>query len=541
MRSMITTIYQDKQIQKLLENGGETYTRQQFNDIFMTKISRDNAATYLFASDGRLYGYNINYTNYDNDYKNTIEYRKSAQNNDKLSWVTTNHISIVSSLFPEDTKNRFGIVMIMKDFDSMNEVGMVVMTFKESDIFDVYNKLKITENSYEFIVDEDGNIVSHKDKLLLGKKAILYQGIKDKLYKSENGSFTTTINNEDCLVIFDTLNTTNWKLIYIIPRNELLKDIDLLKNIFLVIIALCSAVSIPIMLLISRSISKPIEDIKSLMIKFGEGDLSIKIHRYNDRTDEVGVLATEFNSMITQINSLIKNNYHNEIKKKEAEMEALQAQINPHFLYNTLDCINFTARKYKVKQICDMVLALGDLMRISIRKDRNMITVKEEIDYIQNYMTIQKIRYRDKLNLQINIDEALYDFIIPKLIIQPMIENAVVHGIEEKVGVGTIILNGYNDGKDVLFEIVDDGVGLDEELINNMLKINLLEYENLNNNGPIMESTNTDRKKGCSNIGLLNVDMRIKLVYGKNYGISVESRKNKGTKVTIRLPLKVTG
>lgn len=537
MRSMVEVVYQDRPTQKFLAQNSDIYTRQQYNDIIMSKMTWYNAvASYLFSSDGRVYGYNMTYTDTDLNYKTLPEYKKSKESN-RIVWISTNHVGIGSRLIPEDIKNRFGIAVTIKDFDSMNEVGFMEINFKESEIFNVYNKIKMTDNSYGFILDEDGNIVSHPIKSLLGTKSEFYPQLKNKVYNSLNGSFSFRDNNASYLVIYDTLQANGWKLVFILPNKDLVKDIDLIRNTFLVIVIIGSLISVLLALVISRSISRPISDIISVMTRFGKGDLSARIEKYNNRTDEVGVLANEFNSMIKQINLLIKNNYHNEIKKKEAEMEALQAQINPHFLYNTLDSINFIARKYKVDEISRMVIALGDLMRISIRKDFYVITVRDEVNYIQNYMTIQSIRYKDKFSLEINIDNDVYDVMIPKLILQPIIENALVHGIEEKVGKGTIRLNGYKIANNLVFEVIDDGVGMEESVVNEMLKNNILEYENMTEKGLIVENLGNNKKKG-SNIGLLNVDMRLKIAFGKEFGLSVQSKIGEGTKVTVRLPLR---
>jgi two-component system, sensor histidine kinase YesM len=536
MKSNIELVYQDRVTQKFL-GGNNNYTRQQYNDIIMTKISPQNAtATYLFSREEMIYGYNINYIDTDFNYRYTIEYRKCKANNDKITWITTNHLSIGSKLIPENDKDRLCIASIIKDFDSMNEVGFMVMTFKENDIFNVYNKIKMTDGAYGFIIDKEGYIVSHSNKSLLGSKYIHYPELNKKMDREETGSFLFTIDNTSNLVFYDTLQSTDWKFIYVIPARDLLKDINLIRDTFLIVILICFIISISFAFLVSRSITKPIGNIVSVMSRFGKGDMTVRITNYGERTDEVGVLANEFNSVIEKINDLIKNNYHNEIKKKEAEMMALQAQINPHFLYNTLDCINFMARKYKVMEISRMVIALGDLMRISIRKDRNMITVKDEISYIQNYMTIQKIRYRDKLDLTVNVEESLNKIAIPKLILQPLVENAVAHGIEPKVGKGTITLNGYRMEDKAVFEIIDDGIGFNDVRAREMLKNNLLQYDNINIEQETESEIGAGERKG-TNIGLLNVDMRLKLIYGKEYGIALRSKTGAGTTITVKLPI----
>ena len=456
--------------------------------------------------------------------------------NNKFIWVPTNHISIASQFLPENLENMFALVTTIKDFSTMKEIGFLLMTFSEKDIFNVYDKIKITEGTYGLIEDSEGNIISCGDKSLLGTKSILYSRFKDRMDQSSNGSINFTDKNKEYLLMYDTLETNNWKLIYVIPKADLFKNINMIRNVFLTIILVCLIVSISLVFFISKGISKPIEDIISVMHKFGRGDLSIRISKYNNRTDEIGVLAEKFNSMINQINYLINTNYRNEIKKKEAELKALEAQINPHFLYNTLDCINFMARKHKLYEISDMVIALGELMRISIKKDLNIITVKDEIRYIQNYMTIQKIRYKEKLELKIDIYDDIFSIKIPKLILQPLLENAVVHGIEGKMGNGTITINGYRSEFDIIFEIKDDGVGFDAEKVKKMLEHNLSEYENMNRDVLMMKQSEAEYEGAASNIGLYNVDMRIKLMYGMKYGLSIKSKIGEGTEILVKLP-----
>lgn len=531
-------VYQDRQIQKYLANEN-AYSMQECNDYIRPKLSSYGvASTYLFSHDGRVYGYNINFTNTDYNYKDSKEYKLCKVNNEKFIWMTTNNGTIGSEFYPDNVKDMFYIASIIKDFDSMNEVGLMLMTFRESDIFSIYNKFKMTENSYGFIIDSSGKIVSHQNKSLLGKKSEMNSIIEKNTSESPNGKFSYKSGNKEFMVIYSTLTSTKWKLIYVIPYDDILKNINLMKNMFLIIMIGVLIIAFVLAYIISKSISKPIVHIISQMDSYGKGNLSTNIVDYRDRTDEVGVLANEFNKMITQINNLIKNNYRNEIKKKEAEIKALEAQINPHFLYNTLDCINFMARKYKAMDISKMAICLGDLMRVSIRKDINMITIKDELSYIQNYMDIQKIRYGDKLSLIVDVDTRILDAILPKLILQPIIENAIVHGIEEKVGNGTITIHGYNQNDLIVVEVTDDGIGFNDEEVKRILKNNLIQYENMTNNALYNNSEIISSQSG-NNIGVMNVDMRLKILYGKDYGVNIKTTMGVGTKVTITFPCSI--
>lgn len=530
IRLSAESIYGDKSIQSLLENK---FTRQQYNDFIKAKIANENESAFVFSNKGQVYGYNIEYVNLDIEYKDTDEYKLCRQNNDKLTWISTNKLSIKSSAFPESNKNKFGIAMIMKDYNTMSEIGMILLTFSEDNLHNVYNRIKMTSTSYGFILNNKGDIISHDNKNLIGDRSNLDTNILKAINNTRNGNIMSIVDGRESLVIYDTLDTTDWKLVYILPRNELMKDVNQIRITLYVFIIVGVIISAILAFFVSKSISKPIDTIIAVIKHFGAGNLSAKIYGYNDRKDEIGVLAAEFNKMHSQINTLVKTNYHATIKKKEAEIEALQAQINPHFLYNTLDCINFIAHNHKVFQICDIVQALGDLMRVSIRKDNNFILVREEINYILNYVTIQKMRYKNKLDFTLNINEEIYDYFIPKLILQPILENAIVHGIGEKIGAGIVVLNGRIEKDSLVFEMIDDGIGFDDEALKNMLKQNLSEYERIGEEMKYSNSTNTSGRG--NGIGILNVDMRLKLLYGPEKGVMITSEKGKGTKVVIKI------
>lgn len=530
-------IYRNKIIQKVLGGRQEPSfgSIDLLNEIINEKISTNvNAATFLFAASGEIYTYNnFIYPDLSLDYKETYEYKKCRENNNKLIWIPTNHISIKSSVSPEYNKNMLGVALILKDMETGAEVGMLEIIVREDYIFNIYNKIKMTENTFGFIIDSNGFILSHSDKGLLGTRNEVYTGIRDLLYESNQGNITYNIDGNKYVLIYNTIPINEWKLVFAVPEKELMKYSESTKYLFIVILAICSLISVLISILVSSNVSKPIEKIVSTIVQYGKGELSVRIRDYEERTDEIGVLSRELNQMAEKITSLVREKYYNEIKLKEAELQALQAQINPHFLYNTLDTINFLAIKHHIPDISSIAVALGDLMRLSIRKDVNTISIKEEINYVRNYMTIQKIRFKDKLSIEYRIDEDIYRYKIPKLTLQPLVENAIVHGIEKKMGNGNIIISGFRDGDYLIISVSDDGVGLDEDHVNRMLASNLEEYAHLKDN--ILSTPTSDSKKGGS-IGLRNVDMRIKLMFGSKYGLRIRSEAGQGTTVKVVLP-----
>jgi two-component system sensor histidine kinase YesM len=238
--------------------------------------------------------------------------------------------------------------------------------------------------------------------------------------------------------------------------------------------------------------------------------------------DEITELGMSFNIMIGKIRELLDSKIKEQETLKKAEMRALQAQINPHFLYNTLDTIIWMAEAKKNDQVIEIVSALSSFFRISLSKGRDWITIGEEVERTKSYLTIQKIRYRDILDFKIEVDQEASDFTILKLILQPLVENALYHGIKNKRGGGTIIVRAKQKNVDeILLEVEDDGIGFTPE------KLAQLKEELDDDSGDIRLE---------SGFGVGNVNNRIRLYYGKQYGVTIKSEYNTGTIVALIIP-----
>lgn len=225
--------------------------------------------------------------------------------------------------------------------------------------------------------------------------------------------------------------------------------------------------------------------------------------------------------MTDEINYLIKEVYEKHLLIKESEIKFLQAQMNPHFLFNTLITIGYKAKMSRDETVYRMVSSLTELLQASIYSNSlAKIPIRQELDFIKFYLYLQKERFEDKLEYTIQIeDDALLDLLLPKLSVQPLVENAVVHGVEKKLGKGMIHIHIYRRNDSVFFEITDNGNGFDQ------IPQDWNNYENL-----------TIRKQGHNNIGLINTHKRVKLIYGEPYGIEVESEPGAGSRVTLHIP-----
>ncbi len=271
---------------------------------------------------------------------------------------------------------------------------------------------------------------------------------------------------------------------------------------------------------LSRSIYTPIKKLHDVTTTITKNDLQALVT--SDNIDEITELGMSFNIMIGKIRELLDSKIKEQENLKKAELRALQAQINPHFLYNTLDTIIWMAESNKTEQVIEIVGALSKFFRISLSKGRDWITIKEEVERTQSYLTIQKMRYRDIMDYKIDLDERVAEYTILKLILQPLVENALYHGIKNKRQGGTICVRvRQKDDNEILLEVEDNGIGFTQE------KMDLLRRELDDDSGDIRLE---------SGFGIGNVNKRVRLYYGKQYGLTVRSEYNSGTCVDLIIP-----
>jgi two-component system sensor histidine kinase YesM len=251
------------------------------------------------------------------------------------------------------------------------------------------------------------------------------------------------------------------------------------------------------------------------MIEKGNFDTQVDVNSSN----EIGQLGLRFNRMTAKIKELMLQNVQEQELKRKSELKALQAQINPHFLYNTLDSIIWMAEVNKSKEVVLMVSSLAKLFRLSLSKGDEIIPIRNEIEHIKSYLTIQKMRYKDKLDFEIQVDDHILSYKTIKIILQPLVENSIYHGIKNKDGVGLIRITGTQVGNKIVLSVIDNGIGMTPETLEALLQ------------KPVPSEQG-------SGMGVNNVNQRIKLYYGEEYGLQYESEPGQGTTVHIWLPMR---
>ncbi|MCR5283340.1 MAG: sensor histidine kinase [Lachnospiraceae bacterium] len=270
---------------------------------------------------------------------------------------------------------------------------------------------------------------------------------------------------------------------------------------------------------IPRTITSPIESLSKVTDQIANGDLSVRSEVGGG--PEVTALQESVNGMLDQINELLGQITEEQIRLRKAEFQLLQSQINPHFLYNTLDAIIWLAEAGNREQVVSMVKSLSDFFRTSLNQGRDIIPLRDELSHVRSYLQIQQVRYQDILTYEIDVEESLHDYLIPKITIQPLVENALYHGIKNRRGGGSIRIVGKRAKDCFYIEVIDNGAGMNEE--------RLLQ---------VQSGIHSRREQEKEIFGLYNVNERIRLHFGPPYGISIESQENEGTTTKICLPYK---
>lgn len=384
--------------------------------------------------------------------------------------------------------------------------------------------IKFGNNGKIYIMEEDGiiaNMIMPADKFFNISEGIQFvKKYRESRVLIDNNPniFEYKMENSGTLVIVEKeFDKFGWTLLGIIEKREILESVEKIKYYTLMMIGFIMVAFILITFLSAKYFSNPIKKIARSMDKVRLGNLNIKVE--SNREDEIGYLSNSFNDMTGRIQKLIGDLIDSEKEKRKYELKVLQAQINPHFLFNTLNSIDFMVTLEKTGQVHPMIQSLVSLLKYSIDKTDEYITIQEEIENLKNYVLIQKIRYNDKFEIHYDVSSEVLDNRILKLTLQPLVENSIFHGIQPKSGSGNIYIVSRKSGDEIEFQIMDDGVGMEQSTAKRLLY-----------------TGQGIHLRGFNSIGIKNVHERIKLFYGNEWGLNIQSVVNEGTCVTIRIP-----
>jgi two-component system sensor histidine kinase YesM len=417
-------------------------------------------------------------------------------------------------------------LLIMKpipDFDNRRNLGTMFIAVKLSFIHDILLEIENKFGANVSVMNAKGRIIYHNNERMIGL-------IEDEIgrYPIYNGSFQADSANDSNIISVHKMSEFGWVLAHSIPLKALTERTDLVKNVTIFIFIIFVAISSILSIVVALNVTRPIKRLSALMKHVERGNFNVDLQLKT--RDEIGLLARSFNSMVAKIRDLIEKNYFIEIKQREAELYALQAQINPHFMYNTLETIGAAVEEDESETVVEMVTLLGRMLRFSLNNESKFVRIFEEVQHVHDYLTIQTFRFEERVRFTIQANIVTEEWYCPKFILQPLVENAIKYGLEYRKGVH-IHINvskefGAGSGTDdIVFRIRDDGPGIDVE--------RLTQLRAILKGGQMVQ--------GVTGVGLKNVHSRIGILFGDNYGLQLDSTEGKGTEIIIRIPPIATG
>lgn len=405
----------------------------------------------------------------------------------------------------------------IKDSLTMEPLGILRASIKLSYLKKMTMTARESLSAHIFLLDSDRNILLENSE----KGSTIHDSSWIEKISGSTGDFFLTENGQDYNCVYQRSSDTGFTIVGMIPMSFLKKTARGLQKTTIMLILVSIVLCIFLANILAKGIAGPIERTSKAMKQFAEGDFSVRLPE--GRTDEIGAMNSVFNQTIEKIEQLLKQVVEMETVNKDIEFQALQAQINPHFLYNVLDTINWMARKKGEENICHMVTAISNLMRASISNKRSMVYVREEMKYVQDYLYIQETRYGDKFTSYIEIDEKLNELEIPKMTIQTLAENAVVHGVENATWDCFLYISGEIVDGTAVFTIKDDGVGMSSEQLEKL--------------SGTEEEPEHEEERTHTHLGVYAVRKRLDYVYHNKARIKITSEPGKGTQVILEIPL----
>lgn len=483
--------------------------------IYALKNDQDVFRVTLYVADWLTYSNQSYYFRSISEFENTLSYSRLKDYRGKVIWMPPYEV-------PDDN-NKFRRVEIIpvvrkiKDTDNLNTVlGYMELSLRQSTIEDIVDKADTTLQGGVYLINVHQELLAGKPTADEAMLESVMGFMSHRVGGSSKGEWLTEEKDKEKLRIrFQEINQTDWYLVSAIPESEILSSATEIKNFIIFLYITGGLIAFGMALVLSKSLTDRIHKLSEQMVQVQNGEMNVEAT--DESQDEIGQLNRSFNYMLHQLRGLLKKYYDAGQELKSAELKALQAQINPHFLYNTLDMINWKAIERKAPEITDISQALAKFYKLSLSKGKDIISLKDELSHVEQYVKIQNMRYENKIDYRVDVDDEILNCVLPKIILQPLIENAILHGIFKREGVnGVITVSGWQEDMDMVLEVTDNGMGMNEDEINSILSF-----------------STTEESHGY---GVRNIHERIRLMYGEEYGLTYMSESGKGTTVIIRLP-----
>lgn len=505
-----------------LSNSDKDYSA--YMDI-INKVSTEVESLVFDKNQGGAY--NITIYPVDNSvtyYQPHIGNIDSIKNNDWFNKIDSKQIASYVGIGNTGSSNVNIITLIrtipnLKFQSYINYLGIVKLDINSDLVFSTEKDMTDGKNKYMYILDNKNNIIYSSDSSIKINEKISNFDIDKDL---NSGEKLITLGGKKGIFVYENIEPYGWKAVLFHDNSQIEKKLTSARLSILITDMVICVIIILLALIFANSFSKRFKMLSNKMERVSNGDLEINYKIIGN--DELGLLDDYFNSMVYKLDEMINENYVQKLEKKEAQLNALQAQLNPHFLYNTLEVINSIASVYGCIEICNISQKLGEMFRYNINSGKNeFVMMKDEILHIKNYEYILKTRFDNKIKISYDIPEIYYNSNVLKFILQPFVENCIIHGFKGDKESINIYITALMENRTFIINVIDDGVGITKEK---------LKYLNIY----INEKDDNINKIREKSIGMKNVNSRLKLCYGDQYGIIIESSDGKGTKVSLRMP-----
>ncbi|MGP4079187.1 sensor histidine kinase [Pseudalkalibacillus sp. R45] len=510
------SIVLDEDIRSILQHPFESERerldiRKKLDEKYLeisTTILTENVNLTIIDNHGNIY---TNWGNSPDSFQDILGsewYSKTLDQDGFMVW------SLNQENYIHPKRDKFVTVSrVIKNKSLSEKIGVMIISEPIENYQEILKVRTNISNSMGFIVDENGRVLGNQEQDI----EELYKFIQPSL-KREIDTFNLEVNGEKAIVSTYSLPLTGWKVLQVVPHKGVFEELTTIRDTVMTILIVSMIIFIAIIILFSSMLTRPLRDLRDSMKQVEEGNLEISCTVYT--RDEVGLLGKSFNKMISQMKENINREISLEKNKEKAKLEALQAQINPHFLYNTLNTIRWMAVMAGTKNITKMLMSLGRLLDMSIHRGQEEITLEEELVNVRSFLTIQKYRFGDSIQIKESIDNNHLKYAIPKLSLQPLVENIYNHGLF--LDGGTLEIRTTVDGISLVIDVIDNGKNMDQEKANE-----------------IMSKINKEKHDGLSGIGLKNVHQRIQMMYGNEFGLTImRNDLEEKTYVSMKLPVK---
>lgn len=495
--------------------SSQEFTRQ-FSMLYETNVDKIQSLA-LYGYDGMLIESEPVATVKDNVKVADQKWYQNARSEIENIHFSTPH---VQNLFDDGTFRYHRVVSLSRSVDindgSTSGSGVLLVDMKYSVLEDMLERINETSSGiYYYLCSRDGEIIYHPRWTEINRGLFKEKNNKAASYK--DGIYEMKTDGQKENIVVGSVAYTGWKLIGVVPESVQETSINKFRYYIITTILILVMMLLQVNRFISRKISRPIRELDESVKAYEAGAMP---DIYIGGSAEIRHLGYSVQKSYEQIEVLMKEIIQQQTERRKSELDALQSQINPHFLYNTLESITWMIEAQRNKEAVVMISELAKLLRVSLSRGKTIISIGDELQHSRSYMNIQRVRYKERFKVEFLIDEEIKNYCIVKLVIQPLLENAIYYGVGnmDEDDDGQILIRGEKKGEDIYISIEDNGMGMPEDIRSNIL------------------TDNSKVPKHGSGVGVINVHSRISLMFGPEYGLEVYSELDEGTKVVIHIP-----